>query len=58
MLEKFVDIVVDDFLSKLHPIRSISHHIDLILGASFLNKVAYRMTPRENVETRIQVTKI
>jgi hypothetical protein len=58
LLEKFVDIVVDDFPSKLPPIRSISHHIDLITGASFPNKVAYRMTPRENVETRRQVMKI
>ena len=43
MLNDFADIIVDEFPNELLPIRSISHHIDLILGASFLNKVAYRL---------------
>ena len=42
--------MVDDFGNELSLVRSISHHIDLIPGASFLNKVAYRMTPKENEE--------
>jgi uncharacterized protein YlzI (FlbEa/FlbD family) len=45
LLEEFVDIVVDELPHSLPPMRSISHHIDLIPGASFPNKVAYRLTP-------------
>ena len=32
----FVDIVVDELPNSLPPIRSISHHIDLLLGASVI----------------------
>ena len=30
MLEKYYDIIVDDFPNELPPIRRINHHIDLI----------------------------
>jgi hypothetical protein len=30
LLENFADIVVDEIIHSLLPIRSISHHIDLI----------------------------
>jgi hypothetical protein len=40
LLDNFVDIVVDELPNSLPPIRSISHHIDLILGASLMNKEA------------------
>jgi hypothetical protein len=55
LLENFVDIVVDEFPISLPPIRSISHHIDLIPGASLSNKAAYRLTPQENEEVKRQV---
>jgi hypothetical protein len=45
LLEEFADIVVDELPHSLPPIRSVSHHIDLIPGASFPNKSAYRLTP-------------
>jgi hypothetical protein len=45
LLDDFVDIVVDELPHSLPPIRSISHHIDLIPGASFPNKATYRLTP-------------
>ena len=48
LLDVFVDIVVDELPHSLPPIRSINHHIDLILGVSFPNKAAYRLTPQEN----------
>ena len=55
MLNEFIDIVVDDLHDKLPLIRSISHHIDLIPGASLPNKAAYIMTPKENEEIKNQV---
>ena len=55
LLEEFVDIVVDELPCSLPPIRSISHHIDLIPGASLPNKAVYRLTPQENEEVKRQV---
>ena len=46
---------MDELPHSLPPIRSISHHIDLISGASLPNKEAYRLTPRENEEVKNQV---
>jgi hypothetical protein len=48
LLEEFVDIIVDDLPRSLPPIRTVSHHIDLIPGANFPNKYAYRLTPQQN----------
>lgn len=58
LLHEFHDIVVDELPSELPPKRSISHHIDLIPGASLPNKAAYRMTPKENEEVRKQVQEL
>jgi hypothetical protein len=55
LLEEFANIVVDELPCSLSPIRSISHHIDLIPGASLPNKVVYRLTPQENEEFKRQV---
>jgi hypothetical protein len=55
LLDNFVDIVVDELPNSLPPIRSISHHIDMIRGASLPNKTTYRLTPRENEEVKNQV---
>jgi hypothetical protein len=55
LLEEFVDIVVDDLPCSLPPMRSVSHHIDLIPGASLPNKAAYRLMPQENEEVKRQV---
>ena len=54
LLEKFVDIGVNELPHSFPPIRSISHHIDLIPGASLPNKKDYRLTPRENEEVKNQ----
>jgi hypothetical protein len=43
LLGEVADIVVDELPCSLPPIRSISHHIDLIPGASLPNKAAYRL---------------
>ena len=55
MLGDYQDIIVDDLPDALPHKRSISHHINLIPGASFPNKAAYRMIPRENEEIKNQV---
>ena len=55
MLNEHANIIVHDLPNELPLVRSISHHIDLILGASFPNKATYRMTPRDNEEIRHQV---
>jgi hypothetical protein len=55
LLEEFADIVVDELPRSLPPIRSVSHHIDLIPRASLPNKAAYRLTPQENEEVKRQV---
>ena len=50
LLKEFKDIITDDILASLPPLRSISHQIDLILGSSLPNKGPYRMTPIESEE--------
>jgi hypothetical protein len=55
LLENFVDIVVDELSSSFPPIRSISHHIDLIPGVNLPNKETYILTPQENQEVKRQV---
>jgi hypothetical protein len=55
LLEEFDDIVVDKLPCSLRSIKSISHHIDIILGASLPNKATYRLTPQENEEVKRQV---
>ena len=50
ILNEFHDIVVNDLPSEFPYTRSISHHIDLILGSSLPNKAPHRMTPQENEE--------
>jgi hypothetical protein len=58
MMDNFFDIVVDELPNSLPPIRSISHHVNLIPGESLPNKVAYRLTPRENEEVKNQVQEL
>ena len=55
LLEEFTDIVVYELPHSLPPIISVSHHIDLIPGAIFPKKAAYRLTPQENEEVKRQV---
>jgi hypothetical protein len=52
LLREFTDIIVDELPHSLQPMRSVSHHIDLIPGASLPNKAAYRLTPQENEEVK------
>ena len=55
MHDEHADIIVYELPSELPPVRSISHHINLIPGASLTNKVTYILTPLENEEIKQQV---
>ena len=55
MIDEFNEIIMDGLPNELPPKRSISHHIDLIPGASLPNKVAYKMILWENKEITNQV---
>jgi hypothetical protein len=55
LLGEFADIIVDELPYSLPSMRSVSHHIDLIPGASLPNKAAYQLTPQENEEVKRQV---
>ena len=58
MLHDYVDIIVDELPNDLPPVRRISNHIDLILGASLPNKATFRLTPQENDEIKQQAQEI
>jgi hypothetical protein len=58
LLEEFTNIIVDELPHSLPSVRSVSHHIDLILGASLPNKSVYRLTPQENEEVKRQVQEL
>ena len=55
LLEEYKEIVAKDIPNGLPPVRSISHCMDLIPGASLPNKTSYRLTPSENEELNRQV---
>ena len=55
MLNEYKDIIVDDIPDGLPLVRSISHCMDLIPGASLPNKAPYRLTPAKNEELNKQV---
>ena len=54
-LNEYKDIIVDDLPDGLPPVKIISHCMDLIPRASFLNKAPYRLTPTKNEELNRQV---
>ena len=47
-----------DLPNNLTLVRSISHYIDLILGASLHNKSSYKMTPQENEDIKRKVQEL
>jgi hypothetical protein len=55
LLGEFADIIMDELPRSLPLVQSVSHHIDLIPGASLPNKAAYRLMPQENEEVKRQV---
>lgn len=47
-LEKFQNIMADEMLYELPPIRDIQHYIDMVSGVSLPNISHYWMRPKEN----------
>lgn len=58
LLDKYEGIVVKKLPNSLRPIQDVSHHIDLILGASLPNKETCNMPPQQNVDIKKQVQEL
>ena len=50
LLDDFVDMMPDELLSKLPPLRDIQHSIDLVPGSQLPNLPHYKMNPKERKE--------
>jgi hypothetical protein len=55
LLKEFKDVFPDELPKGLPPIRGIEHQIDLVPGASLLNRPAYRCNPEEAKKIQRQV---
>nr|GFB00750.1 reverse transcriptase domain-containing protein [Tanacetum cinerariifolium] len=58
LLSQFQDVFFDDIPTDLPLMRDIQHSIDFIPGSTILNKLAYRMHPKEFEELQKQVTEL
>ena len=55
ILEKFVDVMLEEISHGLPPMRDIQHQIDFIPSLVFPNKLAFIMSPKEHEELETQV---
>jgi hypothetical protein len=58
LLQEFKDVFPTEIPPGLPPLRGIEHQIDLIPGASLLNRAAYRTNPEETKEIQRQVQEL
>jgi hypothetical protein len=50
ILKEYADVFPSEVPAGLPPLRGIEHQIDLIPGASLLNRASYRTNPKETKE--------
>jgi len=58
LLREFKDMFPNGLPLGLPPFRGINHQIDLLLGATLPNKLAYRCNPNESKELQRQVQEL
>ena len=58
IIQEYGDVFPSDLPLGLPPIKGIEHQIDLLPGASLLNKPAYRCNPTETKELQRQVQEL
>ena len=55
LLQEYTDVFPSEIPPGLPPLRGIEHQIDLVPGASLLDRAAYRANPEETKEIQRQV---
>ena len=55
VLQEFKDVLLEELLDHLPPMRDIQHAIDFVLGATLPNLPHYRISPIEHAELQRQV---
>ena len=55
VLQEFKDVLPEELLDHLPPMRDIQHVIDFVLGATLPNLPHYRISPVEHAELQRQV---
>jgi hypothetical protein len=58
ILQEYTDVFPSEVPTGLPPLRGIEHQIDLIPGASLLNRPPYRTNPEETKEIQCQVQEL
>ncbi|CAL1389266.1 unnamed protein product [Linum trigynum] len=58
VLEEFEDVFPEEAPKGLPPICEIEHQIDFVPGATIPNKLAYRKTPEETKEFKMQIDEL
>ena len=58
LLQEFEDVFLEEIPKGLPHIRGIEHQINFVLGATILNRPAYRSNPEETKELQKQVSEL
>jgi hypothetical protein len=58
LLQEYMDVFPSEFPHGIPPLRGIEHKIDLVPGASELNRATYRVNSEETKEIQRQVQEL